>query len=567
MRGLMNTESPRVTIYKNGSFILFLIAACVFLTGALTILSVLFAQTRLTEVRPFKFDGHITLLVGLSLIYLSTLLRRGKYSAWLISLPLYFFLVARNLHRYFVDKPVNMHSSILIILNLIVPVVALGGIIVGYKHFRVRSQVSNFKGAFAKALLVLLVAFFYGLIGFQLFDEHDFHQEFSWLEGAHYTVDQFNITTTKELHPYTIRANVFLGSLATVSLGALFYVGVSLFSPIRFKLSDQPHSRESLRRLMELHPASSEDFFKLWPHDKAYFFSKSGHSALAYGVKNGVALVVGDPVGNSNEFTQLVSNFVELCYVNDWLPSFIHTEQKFNTLYKDLGFSVQKIGEEAVLDIAHFQSNVANNKYFRNIKNRFERENYTFQIATPPHNRELLRNLHQISDEWLQGPGRSERRFMMGYFDEHYLQQCTLALALDGNGKIQAFINQIRSFDAHEANFDFLRSHKDALGNINDFAMLNFINYLAEQGFKRLNLGLSPLTGLKKTDAVDTEITALDNALQFVYTAGGRFYSFAGLKRFKDKYEPNWQNRYIVYKGGWPGFGRVMNALVRAMKT
>jgi len=563
----MSAAVTRVKFYKNESLILSLISACVLLTGAVTVLGVLFAQSRLGAERLFRLDGHVTLLVGLTLIYLSTLLRRGKHMAWLIALPLYAYIVIRNLRRFSADLSSSMHNTLFITLNLIVPLVALAGLIAGHHYFRVRSQNDNFRGAFGKAALVLLVAFFYGVIGFQLLDEHDFHQEFSWVTGAHYTVDQLNITTNSQLHPYTRRAKLFLGSLATISAGSLFYVGVSLFAPIRFRLSDQPHSREALKQLLQKYPASSEDFFKLWPHDKAYFFSTTGHSALAYRVKNGVALVVGDVVGARVDFIKLIPEFMEVCYVNDWLPAFIHTEQKYNSLYKKMGFSIQKIGEEAVIDIPEFQTKVASNKYFRNIKNRFVRENYSCQIFNPPHDNKLLHQLRYISNQWLEAPGRSERTFMMGYFDENYLQQCTLLVAFDAHGQPQAFINQIPSFDKQEANFDFLRSAKDALGNINDFMMLNFIDYSAGQGYKRLNLGLSPLTGLKRTDVVDTEITALDNALQFVYTAGGRFYSFAGLKRFKDKYEPNWQNRYIVYKGGWPGFGRVMNALVRAMKV
>ena len=45
-----------------------------------------------------------------------------------------------------------------------------------------------------------------------------------------------------------------------------------------------------------------------------------------------------------------------------------------------------------------------------------------------------------------------------------------------------------------------------------------------------------------------------------------RFYSFSGLHRFKQKYEPNWSDRYIAYKKGVRGFTRTVTALNVAMK-
>ena len=66
-------------------------------------------------------------------------------------------------------------------------------------------------------------------------DDHDFHQEISPLSAAHYTIDQFGLTTPKPLVAYTKRAHVFVDSLAAISIGAVFYVAVSFFSPIRIR--------------------------------------------------------------------------------------------------------------------------------------------------------------------------------------------------------------------------------------------------------------------------------------------------------------------------------------------
>jgi phosphatidylglycerol lysyltransferase len=321
--------------------------------------------------------------------------------------------------------------------------------------------------------------------------------------------------------------------------------------------------REAVLAILDKNSTTSEDFFMLWPADKAYLLSAGGKGCIAYKVTGNVALAVGDPVAEKDEVKNLVTKFLELCYVNDWLPAFIHSQKQNLSLFKSLGFEIQKIGEEAIVDVRNFCETVASDKYFRHINNRFGKNGYSFELLEPPHSSELVERLGKISDDWLKLPGRIERGFMLGYFDKHYMQMCNIAVVKDENGEIQAFLNQVPSPRAHEANYDLLRSAEGSMGNINDFLMSNFIKYLAGQDFRTLNMGLSPLAGLDAVSAEDKSVVT--SLLNLVYSKADHFYSFAGLTRFKNKYHPTWQPRYIVYRGGLAGFGRTMRALLKAM--
>lgn len=550
---------------RQSSWALTIISASVLLSGLITIASVLFAQSHLRRVRVVSADVDVTILVGLSLVYLSTLLKRGKYTAWLIAQPLYIYILVRNIRHFVFDLPNDAANILPAFLNLLVPAVALYGLVF-YRHlFNVRSELRNFTQALRRAILILLVAFLYGVIGFQLMDTSDFHQEIPPLTGAHYTVDQFGLTTAQQLKPYTKRASLFLDSLGFISVGSLFYVVIGLFSPIRYRLSSRGPELERMQALLKKYPSSSEDFFKLWPRDKAYFFHSSSPAGLAYKVVGGTALIVGDPAGLRSDFRSLLSQFLQYCRVNDWDPALIHTESTHLKLYSGLGFESQKIGEEAIIDLEHFTKKVATNKYFRHVNKRFESLKYRCEVLEPPHSQIIIKRLGEISQDWLKVPGRTERGFMLGYFNEAYLQQCPIIVARDEHDTIQAFINQTPlAFNRSEANFDLLRHAQDSPGNINDFLLLNFIRYLSKQRFKTLNMGLAPLSGFQAED--DGDHSAIDNILALVYATGNRFYSFKGLQRFKSKYEPRWQSRYIVYMGGLRGFTRTMNSLMRAMR-
>jgi phosphatidylglycerol lysyltransferase len=557
----------------------------------------------------------LPLLIGLSLLYLSTLLRRQKRTAWLVTVMAYTFYLglgaAQLLDKLDLDGQRMAISGHELIRALLLPVVVLSLLVAFQREFVVKSDIQGFRFAARFAIIILCVALLYGVTGFLLLDKSDFHQEISPLSAVHYTVDQFDLTTQRPLHAYTKRAHLFTDSLSFVSCGALIYAAISLFQPLRVRLSAQNTERERAVELLRRYGGSSEEFFKLWPHDKQYFFDDSGESVLAFHVNRGVALCLSDPVGNPDRYASLLANFRNLCFHNDWLPALVHVAGEQRALYEQQGYSLQKLGEEAILDLRHFQTDLAGTKYFRQIRNKFTKQGFSCELLRPPHHPAVLERLQAISQEWLDQGGRTERGFVMGYYTDEYMQLCDVMVARDAAGTIQAFVNLVPAdFDKQEATYDLLRQSKGSLGNINDFILVNLIDELAKRDYQRLNLGLCPLVGLDDTTAdpseeltnnvtdeatesaatdpnntepkrtvdhatsksgeaePDTERKNLiDSVLQFAYANGDRFYSFSGLHRFKAKYEPEWHDRYFAYQGGVRGFSRTMTSLMRAMRV
>jgi phosphatidylglycerol lysyltransferase len=280
-----------------------------------------------------------------------------------------------------------------------------------------------------------------------------------------------------------------------------------------------------------------------------------------------VALCLGDPAGDPKRYGPVVDSFGELCYQNDWLPAYVHIQESHRKLYETRGFALQKLGQEAVVDLAHFEASVVGNKYFRHIRNKFTKQGYTAELLQPPHHQAVLNRLHDISNDWLERGGRVERGFAMGYYSDEYMQACPIMVVRDAAGTIQAFVNQLpASFDTKEATYDLLRNTQSSLGNITDFLLIHFAAVLREAGYTSLNLGLCPLTGLDNVDD-DDRSGLIHNMLRFTFANGDRLYSFSGLYRFKAKYEPEWRDRYIAYQGGVRGFTRSVTALMRTMRV
>ena len=505
----------------------------------------------------------LPVLFGLGYIYLGMLLLRLKRNAWYAGIGLSVSVFVVNIvsvaDRY--SDGLRIHP-IETTTRLALPVLVAALLLMSRDVFRVRSDRVGFRQAVRATIVVLVVALLYGTAGYMLLDRHDFHQEISLLTAMHQTIDQFGITTPNVV-PHTARARLFTDSLSVISIGAGVSIVLAFFQPIRFTLRPQYQERSQARELLSRFPSDIDDFFKLWPRDKHYFFDSSHQAGVAYHVTQGVALVVGDPFGDPKRFLSLLQAFQELCFVNDWRPAFVHVGERNHALYEKLGYHLQKIGEEAVLNVEDFQTE-RGSKYFRQIRNRFTKQGYRVELLEPPFDSLLMQRLREISQTWLDRPGRAERGFMLGSFSAEYMEQSRVAVVRDAADVVQGFMNVVPTFEPHTANYDLLRCAPEALGNCNDFLLMELIDILYAEGVLTLNLGLCPLKGIDETP----EVTGIiDAALRFVYANGDRFYSFTGLTRFKAKYHPTWEARSVAYLGGPAGFARTMTALTRAMRV
>ena len=58
---------------------------------------------------------------------------------------------------------------------------------------------------------------------------------------------------------------------------------------------------------------------------------------------------------------------------------------------------------------------------------------------------------------------------------------------------------------------------------------------------------MAPLAGLdsRKPGSLWTRVGA------FVFRHGEHFYNFEGLRRYKDKFDPVWESKYLACASGW----------------
>lgn len=324
------------------------------------------------------------------------------------------------------------------------------------------------------------------------------------------------------------------------------------------ELTGKPPERAAARDILDKYGRSSLDFFKLWP-EKSYLFAADNTCVIAYKTGLCVAISLGDPVGPDDRLKQSIREFMHFCSRKRWKVAFHQALADLLPVYRKLSLQVVKFGEEAVVDIPHFCSITAENKFFRYIRHRFERDGYTFTRYLPPHPEKLLDEAKEVSDEWLALAGRREHGFAMGWFDRAYVSEMPLDVTRDSAGSLIAFVNEVPDYRQGEAELDLMRHRVKAPNSAMEYLLARVIFDLNARGYTRLSLGLVPFAGVGNHAGANLE----ERLMHLLFERGNRFFSFKGLYRFKNRFEPVWEERFLVYQGGLLGFARTLLAEMR----
>jgi phosphatidylglycerol lysyltransferase len=221
---------------------------------------------------------------------------------------------------------------------------------------------------------------------------------------------------------------------------------------------------------------------------------------------------------------------------------------------------VLKVGEEAVVDLDKFASETSKGKNFKSKVKKFEKEGYALERLAPPHSRELVDTVESVSNAWLSLPGRRERGFSLGWFEREEVEKDNLFVLKNPQQEIIAFVNQVPSYAPGEASIDMMRHKEDVPNGTMDYLFTKLLTALKQDGYKQFSLGLAALSGVGDQPGASME----ERAIHQIYEHMNRFFSYKGLRQYKNKFNPVWKASYLVYENGPPGLIKTALAITRA---
>ncbi|WMB28184.1 phosphatidylglycerol lysyltransferase domain-containing protein [Streptococcus didelphis] len=330
--------------------------------------------------------------------------------------------------------------------------------------------------------------------------------------------------------------------LAIISL-LVYYVVISLASRHKPEIGSVLDS-ERFTQLVDRYPTDSEASLAYLGDKLLYWYQVQEEDRIVFqfSIKNNKCIVMSDPIGDLTYVREAIADFIRHAKRQNMTLIFYEVSHETTILLHDFGYEFMKFGESARLDLRTFSLEGKQHKKYRSAINKIEAKGYYFQVLKAPHSQELLEDLRAVSTSWLNG--RKEKGFSLGFFKVDYLQLAPLAVVKDSSGQIVAFVNFLPTNNNKVASIDLMRYHLELAPNgIMDYLFVNLFLYFKEAGVDYFDLGMAPLSNVG-----NMEDSFLQEKLAYlIYSLSSRFYSFAGLRQYKQKFNPIWQSKYIAY--------------------
>jgi phosphatidylglycerol lysyltransferase len=512
-------------------------ALLIFSLGLINIISVVTPplHPRLKLLREFMpleaidTSNMLVLFVGLALLVTSAFMIKGLKNAWLIALALSIFSLIGNLAKA-LDYEEAIFAGSLIILLLFTR-----------SQYRIRGNLRLIRVGILSALLIFLSVMVFGFVSFYFIDRKHFGPDFSWQQSAIHTLKSFLLVKDASLHPLTRFGHQFIGllrGLGFITWGFLLFTLIKPF--LKIEASHGP-GREKAAFLLAQYGNSAMDYFKLCK-DKLFFFSDRHDAFVAYRVANGFAIVLDVPVCAEENKIDVLQEFDVHCRKMGLKTAFYRVDENSITWFNQLRKQKIIIGQEAILDVAHFSLGGTAKKSLRNGLNCLHKKGFRTTVHTAPLNDAMIVTLKKISDEWLDSFDKKELTFSQGMFDAREIKQHDIITITDEQGQLVAFLNIIPDYAPDECTYDLIRKTRQAPGACMDALIIGLIGYAKEKKIQYLNLGLVPMSGILQPN------NPAEQLMKYAGEKLNRFKHYQTLRNFKDKYATIWENKFLVYE-------------------
>jgi phosphatidylglycerol lysyltransferase len=336
----------------------------------------------------------------------------------------------------------------------------------------------------------------------------------------------------------------FLRATAGAVIFALLLSLAELLRPAAFKQKTaEPVLLQTVNSIVAASPKTYANLALLG--DKQFLLSPSQTAFLMYAVQGRSWVAMGDPVGPQAEWDTLLWDFREMCDQHGGWPVFYQIGSERLDRYLDLGLSLLKLGEEALVNLDTFSLEGSQWRDLRYTHRKIQKEGFSFAVMDTPDVAAAMGQLEQVSDAWLADKKGGEKGFSLGYFSPAYIRQFPVAVVRQGQ-EIIAFANLWLGAGKQELSVDLMRYLPSGPDGVMDFLFSELMLWGKMQGYKYFNLGISPLSGMEEHPLAPL----WHKTSGFLFSHGELFYHFQGLRKYKEKFSPEWLPKYLACPRG-----------------
>ena len=514
-------EGARALISRiNSKISTFLLITSVYVTGVFLILWItidveaIIKKSSVFNIDIINFSTYTSIVLGFLLIVLASMLNTKTKTIYYVLIGV--FSIITVFSAVIIN---NFTTYVILIISWIL-------ILLSRERFYKKGFVFTWKNAIKSiglVLILLVVALTHGSV-FAVEVDLDIT-----------TINNF-VYEVPPSYVEQLAIAIFLGAAIAISL-IIILLNVNRFN----KFPKETLDKERVMNLIQKYGGSSLAHY-VFVDDKYVYINKTEDVFFQYQIIGDKIIILGNPVGNKSSFSTAIKEFYDLGDLYGYTLAFTGVDMSVFPELHDMGYEFLKIGQEAIVKLESFSLEGSKNKSKRQAASRIAKAGYTFSIETPPFKDELFKELEGVSIEWLDG--KKEKGFCVGYFNREYIEMDKVAVVRDSEGQVKAFATIMPMYDNKTLSVDLMRFKNIELNGIMDFIFVNLFEYGKENGYEFFNLGLVPLA-----DVGESKYSFIREKIAYQIFANGNFiYSFKGLKKFKDKYATEWEDRYLAYR-------------------
>lgn len=481
-------------------------------------------------VEAIHASNYLVLMAGLLLLVTAAFLLKGLRAAWWFAVFLSLVSLVGHL-----TKAIDFEEASIAFFAIVM--------LVGTrKEYYIKTNPKMRNVGLQTSVLTAFATLIYGIVGFYFLDKKHFNIDFNIWQSIGYTVQSYFLMSCDSLVPASKFASKFLLSInisGFVSIAFLIYTFVRTYVPHE-NITDE--ERELANCLIKAHGNSALDHFKT-SADKIIYVSESKKAFVAYRISGNFAVVLENPVAkNAAEMKACIAEFDRHCYESGMKSIYYRVPEESLDVYRRLRHKYLFLGQEGVVDLTTFKLEGGAKKPMRNAINKVIDRGFKATIHEAPVKDGILQKIKSVSDEWLTDMERTEIIFSQGMFCWEELKQQTIITVENSEEKIVAFLNIIPDYAPGEATYDLIRKTKDAPNGVMDFILVELFKYLKEKQVNYVNLGFAPMSGLGDPH------TFPEKSMKFAYEKIRSFAHYKGLREYKEKFDPVWHNKYLIYQ-------------------
>lgn len=284
-------------------------------------------------------------------------------------------------------------------------------------------------------------------------------------------------------------------------------------------------------------------------HQKSYFFNADASAALAYRARLGLAVVSGDPIGQSEAFDDLVDGFAAMCRSRGWRVVVLGCSAGRRDLWRQVAalhpaLHAVPIGCDVEVGVQQF---AMTGRRFRNLRQAVARTHNRGITTEVVDEQRLDPSLTARLAEVLHASHRAarwERGFSMildSALEGRY-PGVVLMIGRDSEGAIQGFHRYLIAGGGSDVTLDVPWRRPGAPNGLDERLTVDMIEWCKGAGSQRLSLAFAAFPDLFD----NPERSAADAFYYRVVSLGGPLIRLEPLYRYLRKFHALGNRRYVL---------------------